>query len=128
MSETEARLLGYRTGRWIISQPGVRGPNQILFDAVSGRDSFSRKHKTLTKIRLTPYSVEDLDLELEFGLSIMQTGQILRLIEEAYRQDALLCAKQLTLLCNITPTSQRPPGRTAPGRHLGAGGRPLPGR
>jgi hypothetical protein len=47
MSETEARLLGYRTGRWIISQPGVRGPNQILFDAVSGRDSFSRKHKTL---------------------------------------------------------------------------------
>jgi hypothetical protein len=111
MSETEARLLGYRTGRWIISQPGVRGPNQILFDAVSGRDSFSRKHKTLTKIRLTPYSVEDLDLELEFGLSIMQTGRILRLIEEAYRQDALLCAKQLTLLCNITPTSLR--GRLA---------------
>jgi hypothetical protein len=89
----------------------VRGPNQILFDAVSGRDSFSRKHKTLTKIRLTPYSVEDLDLELEFGLSIMQTGRILRLIEEAYRQDALLCAKQLTLLCNITPTSLR--GRLA---------------
>jgi len=45
MSETEARLLGYRTGRWILSQPGVRGPNQILSDAVPGRNSFSRKHK-----------------------------------------------------------------------------------
>jgi hypothetical protein len=107
MSETEARLLGYRTGRWIISQPGVRGPNQILSDAVPGRDSFARKHKTLAKIRLTPYDVEDLDLELEFGLSNMQEGRILRLIEEAYRQDALMSAKHLTVLCNITPTSLR---------------------
>lgn len=107
MSETEARLLGYRTARWILNQPGVRGPNQILFDAVSGKDSFSRRHKTLKKIRLTPYDIEDLDLELEFGLSTMQAGRILRLIEEAYRQDALLSAKQLTMLCNITPTSLR---------------------
>ncbi len=107
MSETEARLLGYRTARWIFNQPGVRGPNQILSDAVPGRDAFARKHKALTKIRLTPYDIEDLDLELEFGLSTMQAGRILRLIEEAYRQDALLCAKQLTVLCNITPTSLR---------------------
>jgi len=85
----------------------VRGPNQILFNAVSGRDSFSRRHKTLKRIRLTPYNIEDLDLELEFGLSTMQAGRILRLIEEAYRQDALLTAKQLTILCNITPTSLR---------------------
>ena len=107
MSETEARLLGYRTGRWIMGQPGVRGPNQILSDAVPGRDAFARKHKALTKIRLTPYDIEDLDLELEFGLSTMQVGRVIRLIEEAYRQDALLCAKQLTVLCNITPTSLR---------------------
>ncbi|MDD3893424.1 MAG: DUF1670 domain-containing protein [Syntrophomonadaceae bacterium] len=111
MSETEARLLGYRTGRWILSQPGVRGPNQILFDAVFGWDSFSRRHKTLRKIRLTPYDIEDLDLELEFGLFTMQAGRIFRLVEEAYRQDALLIAKQLTMLCNITPTSLR--GRLA---------------
>ena len=107
MSETEARLLGYRTSSWISNQPGIRGPNQILSDAVSGRDAFSRKHKALKKIRLTPYDIEDLDLQLEFGLSTMQTGRILRLIEEAYRQDALLSAKQLTVLCNITPTSLR---------------------
>jgi hypothetical protein len=117
MSETEARLLGYRTGRWILSQPGVRGPNQILFEAVSGRDSFSRRHKTLKKIRLTPYDIEDLDLELEFGLPTMQAGRILRMIEEAYRQDALLTAKQLTMLCNITPTSLR--GRLAELRREG---------
>ena len=50
-------------------------------------------------------------MELEFGLSTMQAGRVLRLIVEAYRQDALLCAKQLTMLCNITPTSLR--GRLA---------------
>lgn len=107
MSETEARLLGYHTGRWILNQPGVRGPNQIIFDAVEGRESFSRRHKSFKKIRLTPYDVEDLDLELEFGLPTMQAGRILRMVEEAYRQDALLSAKQLTVLCNITPTSLR---------------------
>jgi hypothetical protein len=47
MSETEARLLGYRTDRWILNQPGVRGPNQIIFNAVEGRESFSRRHKSL---------------------------------------------------------------------------------
>lgn len=107
MSETEARLLGYRTGRWILNQSGIRGPNQIIFNAVAGRESFSRRHKVLKKIKLTPYDVEDLDLELEFGLATMQAGRILRLVEEAYRQDALLSAKQLTVLCNITPTSLR---------------------
>ncbi|MCR4443159.1 MAG: DUF1670 domain-containing protein [Peptococcaceae bacterium] len=107
MSETEARLLAYRTSRWILNQPDVRGPNQILFDAVSGRESFTRRYKILKKIRLTPYNVEDLDLELEFGLSTMQAGRIFRLIEEAYRQDALLSARQLTMLCNITPASLR---------------------
>lgn len=87
MSETEARLLGYRTGRWILNQPGVRAPSQILFKAVSGRDSFSRRHRIFKKVKLTPYDIEDLDLELR--LSIMQAGRILRLVEEAYRQDAL---------------------------------------
>ncbi|MDQ7790242.1 MAG: DUF1670 domain-containing protein [Clostridia bacterium] len=107
MSETEARLLGYRLSRWILFRPEVRGPNQILFEAVAGRESFSRRHKVFKAVKLTPYDAEDLDLELEFGLWAMQLGRMLRLIEEAYCQDALLTGKQLTLLCNITPTSLR---------------------
>ncbi|MDQ7790777.1 MAG: DUF1670 domain-containing protein [Clostridia bacterium] len=107
MSETEARLLGHRVSKWILTQPGVRGPNQIKFAAIAGQESFSRRHRMPKTIRLTLYDTEDLDLELEFGLATMQMGRTLRLIEEAHRQDALLGAKQLTLLCNITPTSLR---------------------
>lgn len=72
MSETEARLLGYRVNRWILSQPEVRGPNQILFEAVAGRESFARRYKSPKQVKLTSYDTEDLDLELEFGLSTMQ--------------------------------------------------------
>lgn len=84
MSETKARLLGHRVSKWILSQSEVRGPNQILLEALAGRESFSRRHKTLKQIRLTPYDTEDLELELEFGLSTMQLGRLLRLIEEAH--------------------------------------------
>ncbi len=107
MSEVEARLLAHRLSLWIQSRPGLRGPNQILIDASVGRDRFVRKWRVGKKIRVTPYDAEDLDLELEFGLATMQTGRILRLIEEAYQQDGLLSAKQLTLHTNITPTSLR---------------------
>lgn len=65
------------------------------------------RYNTVGKIKLTPYDIEDLDLELEFGLSTSQTAKIMRMIEEAYVQDASLSAKQLTLLCTITPTSLR---------------------
>lgn len=107
MSETESRLLGDSIGKWILSGPDLRGPNQIIFEASKGKNSFSRRYNTVGKIKLTPYDIEDLDLELEFGLSTSQTAKIMRMIEEAYVQDASLSAKQLTLLCTITPTSLR---------------------
>ncbi|MEX0973949.1 MAG: DUF1670 domain-containing protein, partial [Bacillota bacterium] len=62
---------------------------------------------TPTKVRLTPFAPEDLDLELEMGLTALQVGRMLRLIEEAYAQDALLSAKQIGMLCNLTPTALR---------------------
>ena len=107
MSETESRLLGESIGKWILSRPDLRGPNQIIFEASKGKNSFARRYNITNKIKLTPYDIEDLDLELEFGLSVAQTGRIMRMIEEAYVQDAALSAKQLTLLCTITPTSLR---------------------
>ena len=107
LSEVEGRLLSRRVSSWVIAQPDLRGPNQIYFEASNGRDIFARRLHVTKKIMLTLFAAEDLELELEFGLAVMQLGRILRLIEEAYEQDALLSGKQLTLLCHITPTSLR---------------------
>ena len=117
MSETESRLLSYRIGDWILSQDTLRGPNQIIFKASDGVGSFARRYNVSKNIKLTAYDAEDLDTELEFGLACMQLGRIMRLIEEAYSQDSLLSAKQLTLLVNITPSSPRE--RLKNLRHLG---------
>ena len=107
MSETEARLLGDRIGKWILSRPDIRGPNQIIFEASRGEASFARRYNSIKEIKLTAYDIEDLDLELEFGLYAFQTARLLRMVEEAYSQDSLLSAKQLTLLLTITPTALR---------------------
>ena len=37
----------------------------------------------------------------------MQLGRLLRIVEEAYLQNSLIDLKQLSLVCNITPTSIR---------------------
>lgn len=96
MSETEARLLSSRMSRWVLSSPGVRGPEEIVVEAAGGRESFVRNGRALAKrVGLTPFSPEDLDLELEMGLLAMQHGRMIRLIEEAWLQDALLSARQL---------------------------------
>lgn len=108
MCETEAMLLSSRISRWVLSRPGIRGPEEIVVETAAGHNSFVRNGKVLTKkIKLTPFLPEDLDLELEMGLSAMQLGRIMRLIEEAWVQDALLTAKQLGELCNLTPTALR---------------------
>ena len=107
MSQTEARLLGDRIGKWILSRPDIRGPNQILFEASQGKASFARRYNSIKEIKLTAYDIEDFDLELEFGLYAFQTARLLRIVEEAYIQDSLLSAKQLTLLLTITPTALR---------------------
>ncbi len=107
LSPVEADLLGQQVSQWVLSDPGARGPNQIYLEAAAGRDSFSRRHKQNRRIKLTPFSSSDLETELEFGLAAMQLGRLLGLIEEAYRQDALLGTRDLVLLCHITPTSIR---------------------
>ncbi len=108
ISETEARLLASRIGRWLLLRPQVRGPEQIIVEAADGRNSFVRNGRGVTtKVKLTAFSPKDLELELEMGLAAMQLGRVLRLIEEGYAQDALLSAKQVGMICNLTPTSLR---------------------
>jgi len=107
MSETESRLLSYAIADFILSSDTLRGPNQIICAASCGAGSFARRYNISKNIKLTVYDTEDLDVQLEFGLAAMQQARIMRLIEEAYNQDSLLSAKQLTVLLNITPTSLR---------------------
>ena len=107
MSETESRLLSYCIADFILSQDTLRGPNQIICAASYGAGSFARRYNISKNIKLTACDAEDLDIQLEFGLAAMQQARIMRLIEEAYNQDSLLSAKQLTILLNITPTSLR---------------------
>ena len=119
LSTAEAELLARRLGDWLLQQPAMRSPNQILVLGAESRESYSRGRASHNGklIRVTPFSSSDLDLELEFGLGVMQLGRLMRMIEEAYSQDSLLDLKQLTLLCNITPTSVR--SRLADLRSLG---------
>lgn len=108
-SQAEAQLLSYRLAQWLQSQASFRSPNQILIQGALERTAFSRGRATrLGKtIKVTPFQASDLELELEFGLKVMQLGRILRIIDEAHAQNSLIDAKQLCLLCNITPTSLR---------------------
>ena len=107
-SPAEARLLSRRMAVWLQRKEGFRAPNQIVMEASAGRNRFIRNGKGPTGgISLTPFALEDLELELEFGLKTMQAGRICRLLEQACDQDALLSMRQLTWLTNITPTSLR---------------------
>ena len=108
LSPAEARLLSRRMAVWLQSKGGFRAPNQIVMAASAGKNHFIRNGKGLTvRITLSPFELEDLALELEFGLKTMQAARICRLLEQAYAQDALLSVRQLTWLTNITPTSLR---------------------
>jgi hypothetical protein len=110
LSPAESELLSYTLADWLQRQAEFRSPSQIIVQGASHRMAFSRGRTTSQqgkKIKVTPFQASDLGLELEFGLKTMQLGRILRLIEEAYGQDSLIDAKQLSLLCNITPTSLR---------------------
>ena len=107
-SLAEAELLSKRLASWLRHQVGFRSPNQILVQGALHRKSFSRGQASKGKmIKVTPFQASDLELELEFGLKVMQLGRLLRIIEEAYLQDSLIGAKQLSFICNITPTSLR---------------------
>ncbi len=109
LCEGEAELIAKRLSTWFLAQPGIRGPNQILVLGAHSRESFSRGKASLNgkHVKVTPFDAYDLDVELEYGLKEMQLGRMLRIIEEAYFQDSLVDLKQISFICNITPTSVR---------------------
>jgi len=109
LSEIESELLAGVIADYLAGQPEIRNPNQLIITGAQSRTSFSRRYvrQQGKRIKVTPFHSEDLELKLEFGISIMQLNRILRLIEEANRQDSLLASRQLSYLLNITPTSLR---------------------
>jgi hypothetical protein len=109
MSETESRLLAARCKGWLSTQIKERLPNQIIIPSSAGRANFHHCRGRYEKkdIVITPFDFEDLEVELEFGLKAMQNNRLIRIIEEAQAQDSLITQKQLTALCQITPTSIR---------------------
>lgn len=119
LSEIESELLARTMADYLSKQPEIRGPNQLIVNGAQSRTSFSRGclNQEGKRIKVTPFHPEDLELELEFGISVMQLNRILRLIEEADEQDSLLSSRQLSYLLNITPTSLR--GRLKKLRELG---------
>ena len=109
LCEAEAELLSNRLSVWLLTQPDIRSPNQIFIRGAEHRNAFARGRasKTGKYVKITPFDASDLDVELEYGLKEMQLGRLLRIVEEVYAQDSLIDLKQLSLLCNITPTSVR---------------------
>ena len=103
-SSAEAELVAERCVTYLESLAGMRLPNQIVLELSAGR---GRRPYVRKPVVLTPVEAEDLDLEMEFGLKPMQNNRLLRLVEEAEEQDALLSQKELVSLCQITPTSIR---------------------
>ncbi len=104
LSETESRLLSVRMSKYIRANSCSRGPNQIIVEVPC---EYGRRRPETKKVKFTPFDIEDLELESEFGIAMMQLGRTLRLIEEAYAQGGIVSGKLLSLICNITPTSLR---------------------
>src|SRR5690554_3831104 len=94
LSEIESELLAGVIADYLAGQPEIRNPNQLIITGAQSRTSFSRRYvrQQGKRIKVTPFHSEDLELKLEFGISIMQLNRILRLIEEANRQDSLLAS------------------------------------
>lgn len=81
LSAAEARLLSRRMAVWLQRKEGFRAPNQILMRASAGRDRFVRNGQgPKRQVTLTPYELEDLELEL--GLKTMQAARLCRLVEQ----------------------------------------------
>lgn len=80
---------------------------QIKFDIIKGINNHKRTKKQKKKAILTPIAYSDIELFQEFGLKELQLNRVLRMIEEAYRQEGLLDMKSACFLGNITDRALR---------------------
>ncbi len=83
---------------------------QIRVEAFAGLDNHARRplaKSETKKVTVTVFAYSDIELLEEFGIKAMQTGRILRIIEETYQQDALFDLKNLIQLVPMSKKTLR---------------------
>lgn len=87
-----------------------RGPGQIELPAIAGREHHKKAARAAQPerlVHLTVFADEDAALLAEFGMTVMQTSRLVRVIEEAWYQDALLDSTRLCLLFPLSISALR---------------------
>ena len=100
--------------------PGQRLPEQLRVVLPTGRENHSRKHgaRDTKSVLLTPCTFEpDLVVLKAHGVQALQNARLIRLVREAWLNDALLTQDLLGKLCNMT--AQTVQGRLRELRSLG---------
>jgi len=110
VSLEEAVLIARDAERYLEQNLLTRGPGQIEFPAIAGRENHrkrARKDQPEKLVRLTVVAEEDIELMAEFGIAALQKGRLARVIEEAVAQEALLDGPRLAVLFPETNRSLR---------------------
>lgn len=97
----EEAILIARDVEQFLEQLLTRGPGQIAFPAIAGKDSHRkrpREEQPERLVQLTIVAEEDIELMAEFGIVALQRGRLARIIEETYRQEAILDGPRLSVL------------------------------
>ena len=90
--------------RYWNDQQGIRICNQVVIP-LPGQPNETRKSdlQVLPRpISLTPVAHDDLDIWQEFGASPMQTARVIRLVEQADRNNATMMARELARLVSLS--------------------------
>lgn len=101
VSLEEAILIARDVERFLEQNLLTRVPGQIEFPAIAGKDTHRKRPREAQPerlIKLRMVAEEDIELMAEFGIVALQRGRLARIIEEAYRQEAILDGPRLSVL------------------------------
>jgi len=107
LSSAEAELLAQRADRFVVATATDRADEQVVVELPS-RDCHRRGHSTGTfAVVLSLFNHDDLILYQRDGLESLQNARLVRLIEEAYFQNAHFPLSVLSLFTNRVAKSNR---------------------
>jgi Protein of unknown function (DUF1670). len=106
----EAALIAKDAMKYLNGHLGMRELGQIEFPAVvaeGGHFRRARRDQDERMVRLTVIEDDDASVLSEFGMSLMVTGRMARVIEEAHYQGYMLDANRLCVLFPLNVTAIR---------------------
>lgn len=106
----EAALIAKDAMKYLNGHLGMRELGQIEFPAVvaeGGHFRRARRDQDERMVRLTVIEDDDASVLSEFGMSLMVTGRMARVIEEAHYQGCMLDANRLCVLFPLNVTAIR---------------------